>query len=270
MSVHTANNDGDGLLIYIPRRLPLTIIVLEGRLTLASVGRLRQSVVTCLVDCPNSVVIDIANLAVDEDLPLTVFGVIHKHAADWPVVPVVLAAPPPRLGERLARLGLDTSLPVYSTRAEAVMRATGPPTIARADWDLVSGTAAPAQVRALITDVCRTWSVTQVLDAALIVVSELVTNAVVHGSGTIHVTVLLRRSQLHIVVRDGNPVPPRRAVSVVRTSAGVSLDDGGRGLPLVDAVCRAWGHLSSDTGKAVWGIVDVVEPGVDTEELAVG
>jgi hypothetical protein len=267
MSIYTPTRDGEGLLIFVAQRLPLTVVVLDGRLTVPSVGRLRGSLIKCLVECPDAVVIDVANLAVDSDLPLAVFRVIRRHAADWPAIPVVLAAPSPDVDERLVRIGLTRVLPMYDTRAEAVMRATGPPTIARADWDLVPGPAAPAEARTLITEVCQAWGIPQVLDAALIVASELVTNAVVHASGALHVTVLLRQSQLHLIVRDQSTDPPRRLKSTLRTSAGVSLETGGRGLPLLDAVCRSWGHLASDTGKAVWGIVDVVEPGTDTEEL---
>jgi len=268
MSIYMANPDGEGLLIYTPQRLPVTVVVLDGRLTMRSAARLRGWLIKSLVECPDAMVIDVGNLAVDSDLPLTVFRAIRRHAANWPAIPVVLAAPSPEIGERLARTGLTESLPVHPTRAEAIMKATGPPTIARADRDLVPGPAAPSEVRTLITDVCAAWDIPQVLDAALIVASELVTNAVVHGSGAVHVTVLLRRARLHLVVRDQNPDPPRRLQSTLRSSAGISLDSGGRGLPLLDAVCRAWGHLSSDTGKAVWGIVEVREPGTDTEELA--
>jgi anti-sigma regulatory factor (Ser/Thr protein kinase) len=276
MSVYQANPDGDGLLIYVPQRLPSTVVILDGRLTMAGVDRLRDSLLKCLVACPDSVVIDVANLVADDDLPLSVFRVVRRHAANWPAVPVVLAAPAPELAERLARMRIDVALPVYPTRAEAVVRAIGPPTIARLDWDLVSGPNAPAQARARITEMCQAWGVNQVLDAALIVASELVTNAVVHAansvhaSGVVHMTVLLRRMQLHLVVRDGNPDPPRRTQSKIQTMNGISLEDGGRGLPLLDAVCRAWGHLSNHNGKAVWAIVDVTEPGVDTEVLVEG
>ena len=121
----------------VAERLPLTVVVLEGRLGLESVGRLRQSLIKCLVDCPEALVIDVARLTVDSDLPLTVFRVVRRHAANWPAVPVVLASPSPDLTERLMRTGLDASLPIHGSRDEAIMKAIGPPTVARADWDLV-------------------------------------------------------------------------------------------------------------------------------------
>jgi anti-anti-sigma regulatory factor len=269
VTLFLANAVDDRLRIHMPQRLPLALVVLEGQLDLQSAGRLRQSLIKCLVDCPDAVVIDVAGLVVHGDLPLTVFRVIRRHAASWPAVPLVLAAPSPALADQLARTGLRDSLEVYGSRDEAIMKATGPPTIARADWDLVSGPSAPSEARALFTEVCRAWGVLGSLDAGLIVVSELVTNAVVHASGAIHVTAMLRRSRLHLVVRDSNPDPPRRVVPTRRHDAGVSLDLGGRGIPLLDAVCRSWGHLASDTGKAVWGIVDAVDPGTETEDLSV-
>ena len=250
----------DPLSISVAQRLPVTVVVLEGRLGLESVGRLRQSLIKRLVACPDALVIDVARLTVDSDLPLTVFRVVSRHAANWPAVPVVLAAPSPDVAERLIRTGLDASLPMHGSRAEAIMKAIGPPTVARADWDIVSGPNSASQARTLIAEVCRAWGLAGVLDTVLVVVSELVTNAVVHASGSVHVTVLLRRSQLHVVVRDQNPDPPRRLEPRLRSTTGVSLALNGRGIPLLDSMCRSWGHLSSDTGKAVWAMVDVTAP----------
>jgi len=236
-------------------RLPVTVVEARGRLDLDTAGQLRDALIKCLVDCPEAVVVDLSALDVETDLPLSVFRVVRRHAAIWPAIPVLLAAPSFALAERLDRTGLSRALPMYAGVGEAVSGAAGPPTLARADWDLLSGPVAPGEARTLVADVCAAWGIGRILDRALIVVSELVTNAVVHATGPVHLTALLRPERLHLVVRDRSPVPPRRVVPAVRAAGGVSLATNGRGLPLLDAVCRSWGHLSSDAGKAVWAMV---------------
>ncbi|MFJ3788051.1 ATP-binding protein [Kitasatospora sp. NPDC090091] len=85
-------------------------------------------------------------------------------------------------------------------------------------------------------------------DPACLILSELVTNALVHGVGAPAVVVELRGGRLHIAVSDASPAPVARpAPDVSRTS--------GRGLDLVDALADEWGvELIGSYGKAVWAI----------------
>jgi anti-sigma regulatory factor (Ser/Thr protein kinase) len=86
-------------------------------------------------------------------------------------------------------------------------------------------------------------------DDAELVVSELVTNAVVHsGASEVTLTLQLREAHLEIRVHDGVPGDHcgRQTVD--------AYDEGGRGLPLVAAVaaCRdgSWGLR--DQGATAW------------------
>ncbi|WNM47056.1 ATP-binding protein [Kitasatospora sp. CM 4170] len=85
-------------------------------------------------------------------------------------------------------------------------------------------------------------------DAPCLILSELVTNALVHGGGAPAVVLELRGGRLYITVSDASPVPVvRRAPDDART--------GGRGLDLVDALADEWGvELIGSYGKAVWAI----------------
>ena len=110
---------------------------------------------------------------------------------------------------------------------------------------------------------------TDVLDAAELVVTELVTNAVLHGAPPVRLVVGVEGDAARIEVSDSSralPVRPR------------SSTDGmtGRGLALVDAVSDDWGVRPTpgqDAGKAVWALVTpasavAAEPGeVDLDEL---
>jgi len=80
------------------------------------------------------------------------------------------------------------------------------------------------------------------LDAAILLVSELVTNALVHGEGDIVLELGWAGDRLRIEIADHG-----RALPHVRESAGA---DGGWGLRLVDAMARRWGVR--DEATRVW------------------
>ena len=80
-----------------------------------------------------------------------------------------------------------------------------------------------------------------VTDARL-VVSELVTNAVLHARTRIELNLVLTTQALRIEVTDLGSGQPRRT----------HWDAGGRGLPIVDAIGEAWGIVEQGSGKTVW------------------
>ena len=89
-----------------------------------------------------------------------------------------------------------------------------------------------------------------VLGDAMLVVSELVTNAVKHSSGTDEdfLSISLRREadQLRICVRDPG------GGDVVVDIAEPSLEPGGMGLRIVDALSVDWGSERDQDGHRVW------------------
>lgn len=110
--------------------------------------------------------------------------------------------------------------------------------------------ASAAGARKLTRDRLDVWKVRGDLrDTATLVVSELVTNAVVHTASTRVVCELRRLDQLlRIAVQDqGRPGDGPRL-------RPASDDEHGRGLFLVDALSRAWGsHDAEDaSGRIVW------------------
>ncbi|HYY81861.1 MAG TPA: ATP-binding protein [Actinomycetes bacterium] len=80
----------------------------------------------------------------------------------------------------------------------------------------------------------RAWLAERV-DQAVLVADELVTNAVVHAHSQLCLLVELRADQLHLAVQDASPHLLRLA------TAPETLAEGGRGLPLVEALAR---HLA--------------------------
>lgn len=81
---------------------------------------------------------------------------------------------------------------------------------------------------------------------AQLVVSELVTNAISHGSGDVRLRVRYDNRQLRIEVTYGS------AASARRRHAGAN-DLGGRGLLLVAHLSRRWGV--TDSGRTTYAVV---------------
>lgn len=82
-------------------------------------------------------------------------------------------------------------------------------------------------------------------DDAVLLTSELVSNAVLHGRSQVQLQVSRKGRFLHVSVHDENSRHPAR----VREDPN-ALD--GRGLALVAALASAWGVQDDPTGKAVW------------------
>jgi anti-sigma regulatory factor (Ser/Thr protein kinase) len=88
-------------------------------------------------------------------------------------------------------------------------------------------------------------------EAAQLVASELVTNAVVHAGTMIDLTLRLAPPLLHIAVRDGDAGKAQLSGITDESS------ETGRGLLLVDALAVTWGNFLPNTGKVVWATVRV-------------
>jgi hypothetical protein len=85
-------------------------------------------------------------------------------------------------------------------------------------------------------------------DTAALVVSELVTNAIVHAAGRRVVCELLDADDLvRIAVRDEGCAPGEPQPSPQRPE-----EEHGRGLLLVEAMCVAWGAQDAGPGLLVW------------------
>lgn len=145
----------------------------------------------------------------------------------------------------------------------------------RVRLQLESVKASPAKARRFVAHLFDEWGVATkdsgVRDTAVLLVSELVTNAVIHAGTRVDL----------VVARDGccratTPTneadstictcdqPENRAPLVLRvevhdTSYGRPVpqhagpnDDSGRGLALVEALAHRWGVASTPDGKSVW------------------
>jgi serine/threonine-protein kinase RsbW len=95
------------------------------------------------------------------------------------------------------------------------------------------------------------WRLAHVEETAVLIVSELVTNAVRHAKGTdvIEVDLHATRACLRIEIQDTDRRWPQP-----RVPGG--FEESGFGFVLVDALAATWGVRETETGKAVWAELD--------------
>lgn len=99
--------------------------------------------------------------------------------------------------------------------------------------------------RALLREVLDGTALAARLEDGELALSELVTNAVLHGRDPVGVRVVLSADVLRAEVRDASPVSP--SFSMLDETAVT-----GRGLLLISAVSDRWGVEPSSSGKVVW------------------
>jgi anti-sigma regulatory factor (Ser/Thr protein kinase) len=91
----------------------------------------------------------------------------------------------------------------------------------------------------------RAWELDDAIDDATLLVSELVTNAILHARSPVNLVVRKVKSAVRVeVFDDGNGVPQPLHPD--------HEADAGRGLGLVEAVANRWGVDDVDAGKTVW------------------
>ncbi|MFI9378808.1 ATP-binding protein [Streptomyces parvulus] len=117
-------------------------------------------------------------------------------------------------------------------------------------FELAAHPSSPAQARRLTRARLNGWSVCEdTCDTAALVVSELVTNAIVHTASSHIVCELHDGAELvRIAVRDEGCAPGQPHPSDDQQPE----DEHGRGLLLVDALCDAWGAHEHGPGLLVW------------------
>ena len=111
---------------------------------------------------------------------------------------------------------------------------------------LDSEPATVARARKVVGDQLWGWGLASVVEDAELVTSELVTNALRHGTEAVELRLTALPDRVRICVLDTN------TDDVPRLLANDGLTEGGRGLNLVQRLCLNWGHEVGPDGKQVW------------------
>src|SRR5579875_2185545 len=117
--------------------------------------------------------------------------------------------------------------------------------------------AAAAQARRFVRETLRAWpmpgsaeKLAGLIDDAVLLTSELVTNAVVHAGTQVQVSCRMYAKAIEVAVGDRHPARTLAAEQKPVTESAESTS--GRGLMLPAALATAWGVTYARTAKAVW------------------
>jgi DNA-binding NarL/FixJ family response regulator len=149
-------------------------------------------------------------------------GAVGSLAKDVPVA---------RLADALRELGalVDAAERVLRTQRQA---------LPHADTSV-------RESRRLAQDALAGWCDDDVLAAAELLISEVVTNGVRHAQTDVDVRIAVSASHVRVEVADRSPTMP-----VLRTPSPHDLR--GRGMRIVDDLASRWGVQQRRTGKCVW------------------
>ena len=107
------------------------------------------------------------------------------------------------------------------------------------------------RLRHLVREQLRAWRLAGAAEVTLLLVSELVTNALLHGRPPLELRVAAIGEKVRVEVHDAaGDRPPARAFPPPDAPHG-------RGIEIVAALANRWGSAPSPLGKVVWFEEDV-------------
>jgi anti-sigma regulatory factor (Ser/Thr protein kinase) len=109
------------------------------------------------------------------------------------------------------------------------------------------------EARRVTTTTLNDWGLAGLTDTASLLVSELMTNALLHARSGVDIVIRRDPSGARIEVCDHSPLAPR--IRHFSADAGT-----GRGIRLLDTLASDWGVEPRDGGKCVWFILSNHEP----------
>jgi anti-anti-sigma regulatory factor len=240
----------DEFSVEVEHMSPMVLVLPRGVLDALTAPDLRAALLECLAEQPIGVIVDASELSVLDDIGMMVLSSVAQQSERWPGTSFAVVAPTNEFAAGLARMGADRYMSVCTDRDAAFIELSRRPVPPWSRHRISPGRNAPGIARAAVQAFLEEQGVGDG-DAAQLVASELVTNAVVHAGTLIDLTLRLTPPFLHIAVRDGG-AGQVRIRSIVDESS-----ESGRGLLLVDALATAWGSLVSQSGKIVWATVRV-------------
>ena len=227
------------------------VVVLDGAGRLSDVvDDLDRAAQLALADGPRGVVCDLSKLEeVSDPGALRGLALNGRHPRDWPGVPVAVVGLGRRGGDKLALEPMGGHLMVTATLRQALSMVLQASLPGVRSLRLAPHPTAPRASRDFVSRTLLDWRLARHIASAAVVVSELVTNAMIHVGSDINLTVSEYRQAIRIAVRDNSPDLP-----VERPEA---VDVHGRGLAIVAGLSSAWGVLPGPGGgKVVWAVLD--------------
>ena len=245
-----------------------TIISLTGHLDRAAAPNIQQLLLGRLREQPIAIICDLSEVWTLDPACASVFATTAHHpASGWIAPKLLLCGAQPAIATILARLPAPHRLPLHPSVEDAIDQALNHPLWLHQELELAPSPTAPAAARRFVRALCTSWDLNLAddpddpterawladrVDQAVLVTSELVTNAVVHAQSELRLLVELRGDQLYLAVQDASP-----HLLHLATSPDL-LAEGGRGLLLMEALASTWEvQHPPDGGKVVACVLDL-------------
>ena len=115
----------------------------------------------------------------------------------------------------------------------------------RGSYALPGGPESVSIARGAVASLLAEWCAQEPMETAVLLTSEVVTNAILHAGSDVEMTVDADLTRVRVSVTDGSSTRP--------VVVPPSLDAiGGRGLYLLDSLATRWGVRGGRHGKTVW------------------
>jgi anti-sigma regulatory factor (Ser/Thr protein kinase) len=215
-----------------------------------------QAVLSAAAEEPAAVVCDLSRVQGRRDVSAVArLAFLGSEVQDWPGTPIGVVCPDLGLRNGLAGQHDGRYLVLGEDRGQvlAQLATLTPPTIIRVPLPATARSARAA--RDLVARACLDWGCSAQIGAATLIVSELVTNTVLHAGTDLWVSLARSGSRLRVAVHDNNDLLPTPRVPDPTHISG-------RGMLLVAAVSQSWGAVRTTTGgKVVWAVLDTASEG---------
>jgi anti-sigma regulatory factor (Ser/Thr protein kinase) len=240
-----------GAAVVVARTGSISVVRAHGPLG-GVAGEARDAALVELAEAPAAVVCDLSRVTgPHEPCAVSLLASLGAHPRHWPGTPLGVLCPDDALRRALEREVLSRHLQVAASQSLLwPLLSEGAATATVRESLVLAPTARAARAaRDLVSRACLDWGRSSQIQAATLVVSELVTNAMVHAGTDLEVSVTRCGPRLRVAVKDHSRRVPRLQDA---GSAGVT----GRGMVLVDAFSESWRVLpTGDGGKVVWAVI---------------
>jgi len=232
------------------------VLTVSGEFSLRSVGLVEDGVSKALADT-GRVLLDVSGLRLTWAPVVRVFPSILAGAGGWPGARLVLFGAGPELARSMTALRVCMTVPVAPDEASAHrLLEQRPPTVTRYT-DLDRARSPLPGARLFVEAACTDWQCDAVREDAVLVASELVSNAVLHAGTGCRLTLRYTALGMTVAVRDDRPdlMPPLQPIDL-----DPDLDRRrGHGLQAVAAASRHWGITPAQRSKTTWAYLPLTD-----------
>lgn len=225
------------------------LVRLRGELNQRTYRRVGDTLVKLALDEPRALIVVVDGLRVPAETALTVFTAASVRVSEWPGVPIFLVVGSTERRRPYLTGAIRRFVPVFSTVGAALAAVDSPPLRRLVRTEVAPVPSGSAWARRIVRNTCARWSIPGLRADAELLGTELVENAIRHGTGVVRLRLEWRHDMLTVAVYDSNPEP-----AVLREPKPGEYRLGG--LWLVAQLAARWGCAPDlGGGKVVWAVL---------------